>query len=252
MTEGDAWRKLARMVSGGHAPHAIAAILPRDLAASFRDSYARMLLCREGTGTDSCESCRSWTEDGHPDLVIVGNWGDPPGVADCLTVPGQLSLRPVVAPGRLAVVPSADNLSLPAANSLLKVTEEPPEGGHILFLAEKDGLIPTIRSRVWTVRLSVSPELDCFPAQPPDTPVQWAEWFEQSRKKTLEALVMDVDRWVLWHCGREEWVVAASLQSLLFLAQKRHLPVSMVQDALYALLKEGIHSEQIFGDLREA
>lgn len=248
----DAWAELTEMISGGNAPHAIAAILPKAFFEPFKNEYARTLLCLQGLGTDRCKSCESWSEDGHPDLFVVGTWGDPPGVADCIALHGQLSLRPVVAGGRLGVVCCADSLSLPAANSLLKVTEEPPEGGHILYLSERDNMIPTIRSRVWTVHFSFSDETEPSAEPPPGKPSEWAGWFEASRKKTLEMLVLDVERWIRWYSDKEDWRTGASLKNLLEVAQKRHLPVSMVQDALYVLLWEGIYCEQIFGDLREA
>ena len=45
-----------------------------------------------------------------------------------------------------------------AANSLLKVLEEPPDTVNILILAENPGeLLPTIRSRCATVRLGALP-----------------------------------------------------------------------------------------------
>jgi DNA polymerase-3 subunit delta' len=45
-----------------------------------------------------------------------------------------------------------------AANSLLKVLEEPPDTVHIIILAENPGeLLPTIRSRCATVRLGALP-----------------------------------------------------------------------------------------------
>ena len=45
-----------------------------------------------------------------------------------------------------------------AANSLLKILEEPPDTVHIIILAENPGeLLPTIRSRCATVRLGALP-----------------------------------------------------------------------------------------------
>ena len=45
-----------------------------------------------------------------------------------------------------------------AANSLLKILEEPPDTVHIFILAENPGeLLPTIRSRCATVRLGALP-----------------------------------------------------------------------------------------------
>lgn len=185
-------------------------------------------------------------------MVVAGVWGKAPGIEDCLALNGQLTLHPVAAPCRLAVISEADGLSLPAANSLLKLAEEPPLKGRILFIAEQDNLIPTIRSRVWTIRLRPDRETEDIRVAPPQSVAEWAGWFEQSRKKNLDDVLYEAEGWILWFAERKDWETAASLKNALFLAQKRHLPVSMVQDVLFTLLKEGIKSEQIFGDLREA
>lgn len=246
------WRELSQSLSLGRAPQSLLVVLPAAFARAFGDCYARLLLCRSGTGDDDCDSCRAWAEDGHPDLVIAGTWDKAPGIEDCLTLNGQLSLHPVVAPYRLAVVTEADALSLPAANSLLKLTEEPPPAGRILFLAEQDNLIPTIRSRVWTIHFRPEQDVSAVCCAPPNTAGEWSKWFEESRKKTAEGIALEAEGWVVWLMEQGRWEMAASLRNVLFVAQKRHLPVAMVQDALFVLLKEGIKGEQLFGDLREA
>lgn len=245
------WRELSAHLARGEAPQSLLAIVAGAFAESFARTYARQLLCRSGTGEDGCEACRAWAEDGHPDLVISSEWGTPPGIGNCVVLNGQLSLRPVVSHRRLAVIPEADKLSLPAANSLLKLAEEPPEDGYILFIAERDNLIPTIKSRVWTVRLTPNQDSGDACAAPPQTASEWADWLEKSKKNAAD-IFSEADAWSLWFAERKDWEMAASLKNALFLAQKRHLPVSMVQDALFALLWEGRKSEQIFGDLREA
>ena len=252
LTESREWRELAQLLAQGRVPQSLSAVLPAPFAETFRDSYARRVLCRSGTGEDGCESCRRWAEDGHPDMVIAGTWGKAPGIEDCLALNGQLVLHPVAAPCRLAVISEADRLSLPAANSLLKLAEEPPLKGRILFIAEQDNLIPTIRSRVWTIHIKPDRDTAGVLAVPPGSAKEWAGWFEQSRKKNLDDILYEAESWILWLAEKKNWEMAASLKNALFLAQKRHLPVSMVQDVLFALLKEGIKSEQIFGDLREA
>lgn len=238
------------MLAGGRAPHALAAILPTDETASFRDAYARKALCRSGTGTDGCPSCAAWTEDGHPDLVIAGRWGEPPGVADCLAFQAQLHLKPVVSCRRLGVVSAAENLSLPAANSLLKTVEEPPATAVVLFLAERETLIPTIMSRVWTIRSPEAASAVICPHAPPEAP-EWAQWLERTRKLSLDQLIAETDAWAAWYGERGEWGRAASLRNVAECSTKRHMPVSMVQDALYAILWEGVSGEEIFDDLRE-
>jgi DNA polymerase-3 subunit delta' len=252
-TRDEGWLELSGMMKSGGAPQALAAVVPGEIAVDFRDLFAKRALCFSGTGEDGCDSCAGWTVDGHPDMVIAGKWGEPPGIADCLDLQWQLGLKPVAAPGRLGVISSAEGLSLPAANSLLKITEEPPAGGRILFIAGRDEFIPTIRSRVWMFRLAPRASASLSePTAPPVKAAEWAAWFERTKKNSLEELAGEVGGWILDLCGRGEWRSAASLENAIFLAQKRHLPVSMVQDALFALLMEGIEDGKIFGDLREA
>jgi DNA polymerase-3 subunit delta' len=252
-TKSAEWLDLSRMIAGNGAPQSLAAILPAELAADFRDRFARLALCLSGTGDDGCASCRSWTQDGHPDMITAGKWGEAPGIADCLDFQWQMSLKPVIAPGRLGVIPSSDGLSLPAANSLLKITEEPPAGSRMLFIAERDEFIPTIRSRVWTFRLNRHGEEAALePKAPPRDGAEWAGWIEGTRKNSLDDIALEAAAWALDLCAKGKWGLAASLENAVFLAKKRHFPVSMAQDALFALLMEGVDDGKIFGDLREA
>ncbi|MDR2779620.1 MAG: hypothetical protein LBB28_00680 [Synergistaceae bacterium] len=241
------WEKLAAAVSSGGAPGALLAVISENMAASFRDMYARIVLCHSGTGEDGCPSCSSWTNEGHPDMLIAGDGSGPPGVADCIALQAVMSLRPFSAGGRLGVIPFADAISLPAANSLLKTAEEPPEGGHLLFIAEEDNLIPTIRSRVWTVNFRSGETTD--EAAPPKNSAEWAAWIEKTRKQSLDELAPEAGAWAR-HLGvLGEWRASAAVRNVIYISQKRHMPVSMVQDALMAILREGVPIGQIFGDL---
>jgi hypothetical protein len=87
---------------------------------------------------------------------------------------------------------------------------------------------------------------------PPGGAAEGAAWFADAKKFSLEELAHEVDGWIRELCGRGEWRAAASLENAVFIAQKRRLPVSMAQDALFALLMEGVDDGKIFGDLREA
>ena len=88
------WEKLAAVVASGRAPGALLAVIAGNLFASFRDMYARVALCRSGTGEDDCPSCVSWTSEGHPDMIVAGDGSSPPGVADCIAMQSAMSLRP--------------------------------------------------------------------------------------------------------------------------------------------------------------
>ena len=61
----------------------------------------------------------------------------------------------------------ADRSSVPVANSLLKLLEEPPEKVQIILLAETDHVLPTIASRVRIIRQEQVAE---------ETPSQQSDW----------------------------------------------------------------------------
>ena len=95
----------------------------------------------------------------HPDVLIL-----PPDPPQLLIKLGQVRTLiqrahylPAEAPRRIFILTAA-NMMKEAANSLLKILEEPPDTVHIIILAENPGeLLPTIRSRCATVRLGALP-----------------------------------------------------------------------------------------------
>jgi DNA polymerase-3 subunit delta' len=95
----------------------------------------------------------------HPDVLIL-----PPDPPQLLIKLGQVRTLiqrahylPAEAPRRIFILTAA-NMMKEAANSLLKILEEPPDTVHILILAENPGeLLPTIRSRCANVRLGALP-----------------------------------------------------------------------------------------------
>ena len=95
----------------------------------------------------------------HPDVLIV-----PPDPPQLLIKLGQVrtliqsaQYLPGEGPRKIFIITAA-NFMKEAANSLLKILEEPPDYVHILLCAENPGeLLPTIRSRCATVRLGGLP-----------------------------------------------------------------------------------------------
>jgi DNA polymerase-3 subunit delta' len=119
----------------------------------------------------------------HPDVLIV-----PPDPPQLLIKLGQVrslihsaQYLPSEGPRKLFILTAA-NFMKEAANSLLKVLEEPPDYVHIILCAENPGeLLPTIRSRCATVRLGALPveELEMMLAD------RRSEW--QPKHRTLVA-----------------------------------------------------------------
>jgi DNA polymerase III subunit delta' len=95
----------------------------------------------------------------HPDVLII-----PPDPPQLLIKLGQVrsliqssNYLPAEAPRKIFILTAASFMK-EAANSLLKVLEEPPATVHIFILAENPGeLLPTIRSRCANVRLGALP-----------------------------------------------------------------------------------------------
>lgn len=95
----------------------------------------------------------------HPDVLIVPP--DPPQLLIKLgqirTVIARAHYVPTEAPRRIFLL-TASSLMKEAANSLLKLLEEPPPTVHLILLAENPSeLLPTIRSRCANIRLGALP-----------------------------------------------------------------------------------------------
>lgn len=232
------WHEIMAAVEAGRCPQSMAVTLPSAMQELFVSLYGRLLL---GDGD-------AWSDGAHPDMISAGTPTTPPGIDECRSLQTELALHPVSSSRRLAVVWCADKLKAEASNSLLKVTEEPPEHGCIIFVSEEGKLIPTIKSRVWSVHIDLPDEL-VKPRPHPVTPEQWAAWIEGGKKSGAEILYLEMDGWIKFLTENGDYVKAAELESLTRLMEQKHLSVPMIQDLAFAVLKEGIPYEQVSGSL---
>lgn len=95
----------------------------------------------------------------HPDVLVVPP--DPPQLMIKLgqirTVIQRAQYLPTEAPAKVFII-TASSFMKEAANSLLKLLEEPPPYVHLILLTENPGeLLPTIRSRCAFARLGALP-----------------------------------------------------------------------------------------------
>ena len=154
---------ISRLISVGRLPHALiiegpAGVGRRTLALAT----AQALLCPhaaqyQGDSCGECDGCRLVASDSHPDLTQL------PGESEQTTIPVDMVREQVVDPAgesplmgnrRVFVLPAIERLRGPAANALLKVLEEPPEGVHFIMTAgQAGGLLATIQSRAQVLRL---------------------------------------------------------------------------------------------------
>lgn len=158
---------------------------PLEQMAPMAWSFARALVCsKRGHGqSDACMECSAcarvqWSEEPtpakHPDVIVLAR-----GLYDAeqlgrRTPEGQeLSadqIRAFVLPhrgfgpsegrARVFLLYRPEELSIGAANTLLKTLEEPGEATHFVLLSEQPGaLLDTIRSRCLALRFLAAPQV---------------------------------------------------------------------------------------------
>ena len=165
----------------GRLPHALLFAGPKGLGKNaFAAWLAQFLLCAnpsaEGTACGHCQGCRLFAAGSHPDLHVV----QPEAIYKSSgTLIAQYALRyppaekskeskdstviridqirslieaahtrPQIGACSVMLLSPADTLNVNAANSLLKLLEEPPPDSYLILVADRPARLPaTIRSR---------------------------------------------------------------------------------------------------------
>ena len=116
------------------------------------------------TGTKAtgcpCFNCAQVTSNAHPDLtVVIPPDGKDIGIETSRGILEATRSYPSMAPARIVIIDGIDRITVPAANALLKMLEEPPPTVRFLLLAESGArVLPTIRSRSGQVAFRPLPE----------------------------------------------------------------------------------------------
>ena len=113
---------------------------------------AQALLCeRTPLGCGHCPSCLRVSANAHESLKLIAPTGNNIKIEESREVIEFLSLQSLTAK-RVVIIDQAQTLNPQAANSLLKILEEPPEQTYFFLIAPSAaGVLPTIRSRSRTV-----------------------------------------------------------------------------------------------------
>jgi DNA polymerase-3 subunit delta' len=124
------------------------------LAEDLESRCSEAVEARDGLKETEKKETRIFVQT-HPDVLVIPP--DPPQmmikVDQVRHVIESIYFRPAEGRERIFIFTSSAFMK-EAANSLLKILEEPPEFATILLLAENPGeLLPTIRSRSMTLRL---------------------------------------------------------------------------------------------------
>lgn len=230
------WQEILRETKAGDIPHCRAIVAPSDWHEEIISELARIVL---GSYRPT-----------HPDLLITGTTNKAPDIDTCRELIADIALKPMEAPRRMGVIMSADKLFLPAANSLLKLAEEPPGHACLLFLME-DGryFLPTLRSRsrFSTILADIPREARAMPNNAPE----WIEWLASARKSDVEGVAGDLEAWMNYAADTKDFELAGRIERVRIAAEKKNLSVPMLCDmVILTLREENKYGEYIFDDLR--
>jgi DNA polymerase-3 subunit delta' len=154
------WQKITTIAT----PHALLLTGEEGIGKrAFALYFAQYLLCenkQEHTPCGTCAGCQWFLEGNHPDFKILSPQEDDAAEegkkrsSQWITVESIRMLADFVYTGahrrgnRVVLVYPAEALNIAAANALLKMLEEPPEGVIFILVSHHwQRLLPTIRSR---------------------------------------------------------------------------------------------------------
>lgn len=209
--------------------------------------FIHQILCEKGTGCGACSSCRSWDGDHHPDLLSFSDKGKPMDMAFARSSRGDVELAPVVAPRRVLWVWKADELNVSVANSLLKLTEEPPESVTVILSGETRRLLPTLQSRVWSFSL---PEEKIQPRNLPCREEDWLQILAWAGEKNVDWPAL-LKGWELSALDQGNELLASTLSQLAVQGVQAHLSPNQWADLSFLMLKEDYPCEYLFDHLRQ-
>lgn len=124
------------------------------------EAFASAIFCREVEGDfcGHCSACRRMTSGTFPDYRLIKPEGAYIKIDHTREMIGEAAIQPHEAPKKVFVLDPADRMRIEAANSLLKVLEEPfPFSIFILITSSPHAILPTIESRCQKIRFSPLP-----------------------------------------------------------------------------------------------
>lgn len=164
------------------------------------------LLCEErlpdGMACEQCRGCALRKAGSHPDYLQIAPLDSAKsiGIDQIRQLGDFFALRSHYGNYKVVLIDPADLMQRAAANSLLKILEEPPAGGVILLVSDRpELLLPTLRSRCQqhaldrvsvgelTSRIHSPPELEAL-ARAGGSPLKLNNFLEPELKRALDLL----------------------------------------------------------------
>lgn len=126
------------------------------------DVFASAVFCADShKACGKCTPCIKIKNRSHPDAFFIEPKTEKILIDQVRELQQNLQYHPLESDAKLAIIDDADLMTEAAANSLLKILEEPPKVTHfILISAFPHRLLPTIRSRCQKIIFSPLAESD--------------------------------------------------------------------------------------------
>ena len=232
------WQEILRETEAGNVPHCRAISAPLKYHDEIIEALAKIIL--------------GSYRPNHPDLLVTGDINKAPTIDLCRNLINEIAVKPLESQKRLGVIMNSDKLLLPAANSLLKLAEEPPAHACLLFLMEDSRLfLPTLRSRSRFNTLTFHEENNS--AAPPQSAVEWIEWLAKTRKGAadVDMIINDLNSWVNYAVSTQDFILAEKIEKLRLIADRKNLSLVQLCDIIILTLREeNIYCENLLDDFR--
>lgn len=154
------WERLLRQIQNQHVPHAMAFSGPSGVGKrKMAWALAQALICEKSQQTSQipcgeCGACLRVEAQQSESVLLVAPSSGVIKIDAAHSVLEFLSLRSI-GKARVVILDEAQLANPQAANTLLKVVEEPPPNTFLIFvLPEISQLLPTLRSRLQVIRFS--------------------------------------------------------------------------------------------------
>ena len=153
--------KLPEQFKNNSRLHAYLLVCPdSSLASRTALDISASLMCRHTDKNTAqpcgkCSDCIKLMSGTHPDLHIIGDAAGKVGVDDIRAVSDEAYLASNEADCKVFLLKNVELYNVQAQNALLKILEEPPEGVKFVLTASgTSSILPTVRSRLFTLYLS--------------------------------------------------------------------------------------------------
>ena len=235
-------RLLLAALAHGRLAHAhVFAGLSGESLSALALNLAKALNCErpDPDACDSCGACRKIEAGNHPDVLVVQPDGDSLKLDQIRAMQNRAWRRPGEGRYKVFILRDAHLLTPEAANSLLKILEDPPGDLIICLLSPNAQALPaTVLSRCQVLQLDPVPQ-----ATPADLlefaealltrdarrdeldALRWAEGWEKRRQEfpglldALQSCLRDVLLWrttgaseLLLNAGQDGFVASAALR----------------------------------------